>query len=315
VLGFDGGGTKIEAALMDETGAVVGWGSGGPAVSWYEETQCVRASVAQAVEAAIAGSHVEVSAVVAAGPAGIQDALGTLGDLIQAAPRRMASEFELIMAAHGMDRGLTVLAGTGSGVFVRAPSGGDIHMGGSGPVIGDEGSAYDIGLRAIRACLRAGYSPPRPTTLVHSVPRAAGLEQPGDLVRWVYVHKASRRDIARLARTVDREAEGGDTVALAILRAAARALGDLAVEALGVADLRATECPMAVAGSVVTRSCIYRRYLLERVREDAPAVRPVDPGPPPAVGAALLALRDLGIAWGDKLLARARETTEQWQET
>ena len=51
--------------------------------------------------------------------------------------------------------GILVIAGTGSNAIGRAPSGTLHGAGGWGPILGDEGAGYWIGLESIRAAFRA----------------------------------------------------------------------------------------------------------------------------------------------------------------
>lgn len=314
VLGFDGGGSKAEVVLLDDSGAVRGRGVGGPAVASYETSDAVRASVVEAVGAAFTPGLVPIDALVASAPWGIDEALRALEDLAHPGRWRRVAEWDVILAASCLADGLVVLAGTGSGVFARNRQGTGVHMGGSGPVIGDEGSAYDIGVRALRACLRAHYSEARSTSLRGAVVAGVGLDAPHELIDWVYARPASRRDIAALARVVDREAEAGDTIARGILTDAATSLADLALEALSAASMLGEPYAMVPAGSVATRSRTFRQALVDRVRRGAPLIEPQPPGLTPAAGAALLALQDLGVPWTDSLYARTRETAAGFAE-
>ncbi|HQK95874.1 MAG TPA: BadF/BadG/BcrA/BcrD ATPase family protein [Armatimonadota bacterium] len=314
VLGFDGGGSKAELVLLDDTGAVCGRGIGGPAVALYEAAEAVRASIAEAVAGALRRGAVPVEALVASAPAGIDEAIRALVEQTRPAQWRKVAEWDAILAASRLEYGLVVLAGTGSGVFARNREGTAVHMGGSGPVIGDEGSAYDIGVRGLRACVRADYSQARSTSLRAAVLAEVGVTAPHELIDWVYARPASRRDIAALARVVDREAQAGDAVACGILANAAAALADLALEALAVASMLDEPYAMVPAGSVATRSRGFRQALADRVYQAAPLIEPKPPGLSPAVGAGLLALRDLGVPWTDSLYARARETAAGFEE-
>ncbi len=74
-------------------------------------------------------------------------------------------EIALDAAFHG-GPGILVIAGTGSNIVGRAPDGTLHTAGGWGPILGDEGAGYWIGLEAIRAALRAHdreLSPPPST--------------------------------------------------------------------------------------------------------------------------------------------------------
>src|SRR5205085_11071904 len=50
--------------------------------------------------------------------------------------------------------GIVLIAGTGSIAWARLPDGSPIRAGGLGPVLGDGGSGYAIGLDALRAVAR-----------------------------------------------------------------------------------------------------------------------------------------------------------------
>ena len=57
-------------------------------------------------------------------------------------------------AFHGQ-RGILVIAGTGSNIVGRSHTGAMAHTGGWGPALADEGSGHWIGTEALRACFRA----------------------------------------------------------------------------------------------------------------------------------------------------------------
>ena len=52
-LGIDGGGSKCDAVLMDETGLTVGWGRGGPVHTYYDPPEVIAASYAEAITGAL----------------------------------------------------------------------------------------------------------------------------------------------------------------------------------------------------------------------------------------------------------------------
>jgi glucosamine kinase len=84
--------------------------------------------------------------------------------------------------------GILVIAGTGSNVIGRALDGGLHSAGGWGPILGDEGSGYWIGLESIRAALRAhdheSISPPNsPQENCHSDPAFVEGKESPHLVR------------------------------------------------------------------------------------------------------------------------------------
>ena len=65
-LGIDGGGSKCDAALMAESGAVVSWGRGGATHIYYDPPEVISASYVEAITGALA--ELEGAEVWVAGP-------------------------------------------------------------------------------------------------------------------------------------------------------------------------------------------------------------------------------------------------------
>jgi len=189
--------------------------------------------------------------------------------------------------------GLVTIAGTGSIAFGRDASGRTARAGGWGFVFGDEGGAFDIARRALRAALRLeeGWGP---ETLLRSVLLdASGARDVNDLLHRCYTAEFSRARIAAFARLVDSAAEHGDTCARVILDDAAR---ELALIARAVRE-RLFPAPSAAIVSYV--GGVFRsRAVLARFREliEQDGARLAPPAHGPAAGALLEAYRAAGIA-------------------
>jgi len=305
-LGIDGGGSKCDAVLVDETGAVVGWGRGGAIHVYYDPPEAVSASYRSAVAGAVAGkSDLEVWVAGAALDGQPPEALAAAGKVVGYV---RATEVDTAFASVQEEWGLVVLSGTGSFVHGRSSDGRDLHWGGLGPVLNDYGSAYEIGLRGLRAAFASGWTESRRTTLVQVIPEALGAPHLRAVFRLVYVENMGRRQIASLARVVNREAEAGDRVARECLERAADELGALGADMLAELGMCDLSFPVIAIGSVAQRSAIWWQRVCRRLAEAAPGTRPVIPQLQPAVGAALLALREMGVPWTPALIARLVET-------
>lgn len=254
VLGLDGGGTKTGAVLMED-GVVLGCGAGGAANPRFAPEPETERAIRHAVRAALGESRADPAAVarlVFGGPVSPQAVGRVARELLPHAAIRRASEGDLALAAaHVSGPGIAVVAGTGSMVMVRTPAGARVTVGGWGSVMGDEGSAYDIARRALRAAAHAedGWGPP--TRLADAIQRWAGAFTFRGVVDMVYRPATTRRDIAALARLVSDEAAAGDGVARSILDRAGRDLA-LQVEAALARAGDAPPCwPLAYAGGVL----------------------------------------------------------------
>jgi len=311
-LGIDGGGSKCDAALVDETGAVIGWGRGGPVHVYYDPPDVIAGSFRDAIAGALSGRQVAELWVV-----GSPLRHEPPREVLKAAAGHVhyldASEVDTAFASVQQEWGLVVLAGTGSFVHGRAPDGCHLHWGGTGPVLNDYGSAYEIGLRGLRAAFASKWTESRRTSLAEALPATLGVGDLGAVFSLVYVENMGRRQIASLAKTVDAEAEKGDRVALDCLRRAADELAALATDMIGELEMGGLPIPMIPIGGVAQRSRIWWERVCERIRAAAPGMIPRVPRVQPATGAALIALRQMAVAWTPELLDRLAETEQAFR--
>jgi N-acetylglucosamine kinase-like BadF-type ATPase len=197
-------------------------------------------------------------------------------------------------AAFAGGPGILVIAGTGSNAIGRAP-GGSLHgAGGWGPVLGDEGSGYWIGLEAIRAALRAQDRAPVPAAtqtgraaaasmLLREIQAHWNLASLGDLVALGNLRAPSATsappDFAALAPVVAQCAAQGDALAPRILQHAGEELADLvalvARKMSGQASPGAipSEIPVAFTGSVLASIAPVRDAMISRLAGTLPAAR------------------------------------------
>ena len=300
VLGVDGGGTKCDAVLMDETGTVCGWGRGGSTHGLYVGRDVAAQSVRDAVQSAVTGRSVEVSRICGAGP------FAALGDILN---QELCSEMFVQGGETGLGfatalttHGILILSGTGSFVFGLTEDGRHLHEGGNGPIVADEGSAYHIGILGMRAMFRSHYCEARRTSLAQAVPKAMGVETQHEAFHQLYIDRIGRSQVAAVAKTVNDEAEKGDAVAIAVLQRAADELGELLVEVIRELRMQQSEDYLVATGSVAQGSRIFWQRLCEIAHSAAPGLRPIQPRVKPVIGACLLCLRDLGVQWSENLL-------------
>jgi N-acetylglucosamine kinase-like BadF-type ATPase len=162
VLGFDGGGTKTECVLMDETGAILARSRSGASNTVNVGAQASAAALAEAGKEALRSAEKQPASVafVLAGISGAGER--TLRAEIQAnlkpvfpkAAIVITSDLILSLAATGEIPSLVVIAGTGSAVLGRTSPRNVARAGGFGPIIGDAGSANDIGRRTVARCFQ-----------------------------------------------------------------------------------------------------------------------------------------------------------------
>jgi N-acetylglucosamine kinase-like BadF-type ATPase len=176
--------------------------------------------------------------------------------------------------------------------------------------MGDEGSGYDIGIRALRAATNAADRSGPPTTLERAIPLHFGLDDLWALHKKIYSGEFGRPQIAEIAWPVGDAANAGDGPALRILRAAGEDLANQALAVLERLDALDENVAVVTAGGVFRVGTPFVEPFQHAVNRRAPRARVHPPLFPPIVGAALLALRDLGRPLDPPLLDRLRAGLE-----
>jgi N-acetylglucosamine kinase-like BadF-type ATPase len=303
-LGVDGGGSKVDAILIDETGKVLGWGRSGSAAGVYVSLQEARKAYDEAIRTAL-GNHRLQNLWIAGIPKHEFEGVGGLTPDLRYID---ASETTRALASAMEVHGLVVLSGTGSFVSGITEKGETVHLDSLGPILGDHGSGYQIGLMGIRAAVAASWSPKRQTVLEQTVPKALGVNSPKEIYDLVYIKDIGRAGIASTAKAVVTAAEEGDAIARKIVLQAADDIADVLEDAIYRLKAQSKNYALVASGGIAQGSRLYWSRVCERALAIAPYLRPVQPKVPPCVGAALLALKAMGIPWSQELLTKIEET-------
>jgi N-acetylglucosamine kinase-like BadF-type ATPase len=301
VIGIDGGGSQTVALLAEAaTGKVVGHGTSGPSniqsVGVERATQALNEAVAAAFAAAkMSRGTVAATALGMAGvdhPDAVAVVRGIAESLSLARRIEVVIDALLLLEAGTPDGwGLAVIAGTGSIAFGRTQDGRFDRSGGWGYLLGDEGSAYALGLGGARAVARASDGCAQPTVLTQKILSFMGLREPLEMIDAVYRGSWDRARLATIAPIVLTAAEEGDSVADQIVESEASELARTAAGAARKLGLPADRLPLAITGGVILNSLHYRERFLAAVRSLGIQSEPVTPVEEPAEGAIRIARR------------------------
>lgn len=296
VLGIDAGGSKTRALVASLDGEVIGTGEAGPAN--YQSTGQAAAfhaldlAVSLALETAKAAiQQIESVCLGAAGMDRPEDFLIFQDWATRVFPNarlRLVNDAQIVLAAGTPEGwGLAIISGTGSIAYGRTAQGVVARAGGWGYLLGDEGSGYSIGLRALQAVLRAHDGRDSRTMLSEKILAEWELNAPEALVRKVYAG-LSRADIARLAELVEGCAEAGDYKAGEILAWAGEELAAAAsavIKQLGIQG----PVPTTLTGGVLLHGKHVREVMLEIAPARGLLLEPVTLVEDPAIGALRIA--------------------------
>jgi N-acetylglucosamine kinase-like BadF-type ATPase len=298
-LGFDGGGTKTDCYLVDADGNVLHHATAGPsnplragyAKAWF--------TLSDAADFVLEKQHLKASDI-----AGICAGIGGAGR--ESVARRLATFLErafpeaavyvttdlaiTLDAALGDSKaeGVILVVGTGSAAFGRDAHGKTARAGGRGPWFSDEGSAFDIGRRALAAVVRADESRGPQTALSGKMLAWLGCHEWTRVLDWVI--KNPDDVFPRVFPLVAELGDKGDEVARDILTTAAESLTELAASVIRKLDMQDRDIVIAKSGGTIGRSKFFDAAIDADLARLVPRARIVALQMKPAEAAARLAI-------------------------
>lgn len=315
VMAIDAGVEGARCVVADFEGSVLACVTAAPAASevepWSMMVSGVRAAITKVQE--VAAADVPMIDAVVAGAAGVgvggEHAEELESILQECVPRatRVRALPEIAIAFWGalsMPVGVVVNAGIGAACFGRNVTGETCHVGGWGPFLGDEGSAYDISRQALRAVARGEDGRGRGTILTHALLRAFDAHDVTELAAALDRDPRDREAIAALLPHVVQAARRSDPVALQILQGAARDLAIGVATALRRLRLLEMRTSVSYCGEVFEIGRNLIEPFTRAVHEASPQANVEAPLLPPIGGAFRLALQTIGVTMDDPIVHR-----------
>jgi glucosamine kinase len=279
LLGVDGGASKTIAVIVDAKGKELGRGQ-------------ADSSNHSVVGLQRAISHIHIAIQEARQAAGIDEALSTawLGlagidspnehqlifPHVQSVAQKvhLTNDADLVLSALDDLVGIALIAGTGSITLGRDRHGASKRVGGWGHIIGDEGSGYDIGRKALQAAARAADGRGEATILLDYILQHWHINDVDEILNEVYQHIDNAK-IARLSSLVFTAAREGDHMAKQIMQHAADELA-LAVIALSKQlDFKDIPLPIALGGGLLLHESDFRTQVIDAVCQHHPVAQVV----------------------------------------
>ena len=202
------------------------------------------------------------------------------------APALVVGDAELLVPAAGLDKGVGLVAGTGSVAVGRLTDGSAVQVGGWGAVLGDEGGSAGLVREAARAAWAAHDRGEDPDPLAEGLVAALGVAEVPALGAALEKATDVSAEWGRHAPVVFAAAEAGSPLARTVIAEAGRALSAL-VERLAARGVAVDD--VVVAGSTVLAQSVLYDAFVSSLAASVPGARPSPLRVPPVEGAVALA--------------------------
>jgi N-acetylglucosamine kinase-like BadF-type ATPase len=304
VLAVDGGNSKTDLALLRADGALLAHVRGGLSSPHHLGLDGALALLGQLHDAALeqaglpAGAVADAARFLLAGldfPAEereLHDAVAARGWAHALAVGN--DTFAVLRAGTERGWGVAVVCGAGINCVGVAPDGRHVRFPALGAISGDWGGGFDVGQAALFAAARSEDGRGPETSLERAVPAYFGVDTPAALAEAIHLGGIPRRRLVELPRVVF-DAAALDPVAAEIVDRLATEIVTLVHVTLRRLELTDRPADVVLGGGLLQRA---DGRLMDAIRAglegvgDAIALRLTES--PPIVGAALLALDDLG---------------------
>lgn len=269
ILGIEGGGTRTTALLADARGREIQRATFGPGNVRLLDDRALGRLLRQVAK------QFESPDAIGLGLAGARHAKdrarvqAEVAKVWKATPCRVTHDLEIALAGfNAKETAVLVLSGTGSCCFGKAAEGRTVKMGGWGHILGDKGSGFEIGLRALKAVVFYFDRDGTWSRLGESLLTATGTNEPDDLIDWVAA--ADKNAVAALAPEVFAAAKKRDRIARDILEGAAGMLAKDAVNCAVKLAQKNKPVHFVLAGGVLRSQPAFARKVRQAICERWP---------------------------------------------
>ncbi|MET8633924.1 BadF/BadG/BcrA/BcrD ATPase family protein [Streptomyces sp. NPDC004074] len=288
VVGIDVGGTKTHLRALTGSGSVAdhvrpssGWRPHEPAVA----ADWLTALIQEALPHGAPPSAVAVGGHACETPRQCEHIRAALHQRL-GVPVSVVGDAELLVPAAGLDKGVGLVAGTGSVAVGRLCDGTAVQVGGWGAVLGDEGGSAGLVREAARAVWAAHDRGEAPDELALRLIAAFGVSEVPALGAALEGASDVSAEWGRHAPAVFAAAEAGSRLAAEVIAEGGRALAALVVR---LAERGVPVDDVVVAGSTVLAQPMLYGAFTASLRTVLPGARPRPLDVAPVDGAVALA--------------------------
>jgi N-acetylglucosamine kinase-like BadF-type ATPase len=302
LIGINAGGTKTECAIADLSGKIlinVTGKSSNYLIAGANNTAANLLSLISKCLKKVNGNFSDVKQIVVgiAGAGRSKDAKELESSLNRFAnSKKLKFSFVKVVsdalialeAAFPDSTGCILIAGTGSIIFGKDKAGNLYRTGGFGRIIGDEGSGYSIGRKALQAVSKYLDGRAESSFLTKLVLKQMKINSSEELITKVYKENF---EIASVAPIVISAAEKKDKTATGILDEHADEL-ILHIKSMR-GKMKVKKLNVAFSGGLIANKNFYSKLLAKKINSSLKSVKIIKPKLHPVEGAILIAKKIL----------------------
>lgn len=302
LLLVDGGGTKTHVLITEDSGEYITDVKGGPlsfAVISKEEALRNLLSIINATISKLNRPDVIFSRALI-GLAGVDTAeetsdaniffASTLKTVVQGTVR-VVNDSEIALASGtNKQNAVVIISGTGSNCFGRNDMGQTAKSGGLDYLLSDEGSAYDIGLKILKAAVMSADGREEKTELEDLVKNYFSVTEIVKLKQKVYAPGFNKASIARISLLLPQALEKNDNLALKILDDAVESLVNMVRAVCKNLHFEDQVFDLVASGGMFSDAMISVSRFSQSIKEEFPKAVIIRPQKPPVYGALNLLL-------------------------
>ncbi|MTI71234.1 MAG: hypothetical protein FH751_13370 [Firmicutes bacterium] len=226
IIGIDGGGTKTLGYIANLKGSILGYHLSGPSNYHSVGKTNAKKALEDVINSLCDDNDIKLKDVeiISLGLAGVdrKEDKNVVMDILKSINHSSTILINndaktSLVGANGSIEGVITICGTGSISLGINSTGELIRAGGWGHIIGDEGSGYDIGKKALIAVAKACDKRGEETLLTEAIKKHLKIKKTDEIISYVYNNTNSKEKIAQLAPIVIKCFEANDEVSKQII--------------------------------------------------------------------------------------------------
>jgi N-acetylglucosamine kinase-like BadF-type ATPase len=297
-IGIDGGGTKTDCILVDDNFNILCSIKGGPLNILSQRISESSKTILQLISSCISNQNINLSLIKcigigAAGAGRIEDASKLEIKLKELLPipmyTKVFSDAEAALeGAFNGKPGCILISGTGSIIWGKDSNGEFHRSGGFGKILGDEGSGFMLGKKALIAALKEFDCRGEKSLITSLLKEKYQIESAQDIINQVY---KKNMDVSALAPLVLASAGNNDPVALKIIDEESNELLDLILSMMK--KLKNENIEICFTGKLISTVNIFSIMLRKKISVFNKQIIIKEPEFPPAMGSVFLAKKKM----------------------